>query len=209
VESFAATKIPLLFKEAFVNVKTVLSVLLMTFAPAAAIAVPVSYTFTLGGTTDNYSSGGAGSFIWDADTHEFSNLTWDFGNGLVGGVIDAAQGWGSIVFGGTRGEFAFEIFTGQDVHPSGCSTGPGCGVGFSGNGVFGSLALVEFWVSTGFVRNFSYAVSINDWPCCHSGTLSIATVSPTSEVPEPGTFTLLIGGIAAFALTRRAYGRAA
>jgi hypothetical protein len=186
-----------------VNVRTFLSVFLMTLAPAAAFAVPVNYTFNLGATTDNFSSGGTGSFFWDADTHELSNLTWDFGNGLVGGAIDAAQNWGSVVFGGTRAEFAFEIFTGQDVHPSGCGTGPGCGVTFSGSGVFGSLALVEFGVGSGFVRNFNYAVSANDWPCCHSGTLATATVSPTSEVPEPGTVSLLIGAISALALTRR------
>lgn len=181
--------------------KLYLSVLL-ALLPAGAWAVPVNYTFTLG-ANDIDADGGTGSLFWDDETHLISQFGWDFGDGRNGSITDIYAGWGLPTFGGTFAEFAFEIVSGNDVHPAACGLGTGCGFSMSSPLLFvgwpdlGSLtALIEFRVNADGTRNYV----MWDGEVSHDGSFGAAV--PTS-VPEPGSFALLAAGLAALTVLRR------
>jgi hypothetical protein len=172
------------------------ALLLIALAPASAFATPVQYTFAFGATAID-ADGGTGSLYWDADTHSLSNLTWDFGVGRTGGVLDAMASWSSHALGtsATQAEFVFEILSGQDVFlPIPCGTSAACATGFGGALLFGwPGSSISFSLNN--VGQHSYYVVVNGID--YHGSLSSAVAT---AVPEPSPWVLVTAGLATAAL---------
>jgi hypothetical protein len=175
------------------------ALLLIALAPASALAMPVQYTFEFG-ATDIDADGGIGSLYWDTDTHSLSNLTWDFGAGRTGGILDSMASWSSHALGtsGTHAEFVFEILSGQDVFlPIPCGTSAACSAGFGVPLLFGwPGSSISFSLNN--VGTHSYDVLVNG--TYHHGSLSNAVAT---AVPEPTPWVLVTAGLATVALLRR------
>ena len=185
--------------------RKVLALFLLSAAPITVIATPVKHAFDMG-PSDIFASGGNGSFFWDTDTSSISNLTWDFGNGRVGGVDDVRANWSQDVFGGTLAEFTFDILAGSGVHPLNCGGGAtGCAFGFDAShgvvpgGFPGPLGDMAFAVDN---LVLAYQVRLNLFELPHEGFFSTATATPAA-VSEPGTLSMLAAGIAALFFARR------
>jgi PEP-CTERM motif len=163
-------------------------------APTAQ-AIPIDYTAQFTGTL-----GGSfgGSFTWDVDTGMFSNFVWS----LPGSLVEApdtltASNWNSPLLGGTTGRFLYEILTGEDLHPSACSTGGRCT--FTSIRVNSSLVnSVEFRTLTAGVTDYFFRNGSN---VVFSGTVAVSRVAVL--VSEPFTLLLMGAGLVGFALRQR------
>ncbi|MGH8527882.1 MAG: hypothetical protein ACREXY_27790, partial [Gammaproteobacteria bacterium] len=106
-------------------IKMLRALLLPLVAMAACVvtpaqAIPIDYTVQYTGTVGSSFSG---AFSWDADTSIYTDFMWN-----LSATPDTltVNNWASGFLGGTTGQFLFEILTGEDVHPSACSTGSRC-----------------------------------------------------------------------------------
>jgi hypothetical protein len=163
----------------------------------AARAVPVDYSLMYSGSTAG--SVGAGSFSWDPATSAFASFNWNFSPpGLLPSPDDAlmANNWGRSIFGGTLGQFLFEILTGEDVHPAGCSAQSRCTFS-SFNITSSSLTSVEF---RSFGGGMSEYVFRNEGSVLFSGMLSL---NRALAVSEPLSLSLFGIGLLGLAFRRR------
>jgi len=159
-----------------------------------ARAVPVDYSVVYSGT--NVGSAGSGSFSWDADTSAFGNFNWNFSP-----ATDTlmANNWRNAIFGGTMGQFLFEILTGEDVHPAGCSAASRCS--FSSFNIKSSLLTsVEFSTLGGGLTEYLFR---NGASVLFSGTLSATRMTRMLAVTEPVTMSLIGVGLLGLAFIRR------
>jgi hypothetical protein len=157
----------------------------------AARAVPMDYSVVYNGTSIGPAS--TGSFSWDPETSAFSNFTWNFSS-----TADTlmANNWRTSIFGGTMGQFLFEILTGEDVHPAGCSAGARCS--FSSANIRSSLLTsVEFRTLSPGMSEYLFR---NGASVLFSGTLSVTRVLAVSE---PLTVCLIGIGLLGLSLRRR------
>jgi MYXO-CTERM domain-containing protein len=179
--------------------KKLYALLLIVLAPASAFAIPVQYTLAFG-ANDIDADGGTGSLYWDADAHSLSNLTWDFGAGRTGGVLDSMASWSHYALGtsGTQAEFVFEILTGENVFlPIACGTSSACGAGFGAPALFGwPGSSITFSLNN--VGTRSYDVEVNG--TLHHGSVSSAVATAVSE---PSPWVLVTAGLGAVVLLRR------
>lgn len=180
-----------------------LALVLIALAPGSVFAVPVNYTFEFS-PFDTDPDGGIGSLYWDADTHSLSNLTWDFGEGRVGGIIDSSATWSRSAHGGTVAEFTFAVLSGEDVHPSHCGILVGCIVNFPLASGLGSMDGYPYGMQFTLFAGGSRTFSIYDGDSSHGGTIPRA--ASAVAVAEPGTWALLMSGLAGLVLLRRKRG---
>jgi hypothetical protein len=170
----------------------------VSLVSSGAGAVPMSYSVAYSGTTVGPS--GTGSFSWDADTSSFNAFNWNFSP-----VADTlmANSWRSSIFGGTMGQFLFEILTGEDVHPSACSANSRCSFS-SFNVQSGSLSSVEFRTLGAGLTEYVFRNGSN---VLFSGMLSIARATapaaPGLAVSEPLSLALIGVGLLGLAVRRR------
>jgi hypothetical protein len=167
----------------------------VSLVSVGAQAVPISYSVAFNGA--NAGPSGTGSFYWDADTSAFNSFNWNFSP-----VADTlmANNWRSSIFGGTMGQFLFEILTGEDVHPSGCSATSRCSFS-SFNVQSASLTSVEFRTFGGGLTEYLFRSRSG---LLFSGTLSIGrSISSGLAVSEPLTLSLLGVGLLGLAFRRR------
>ena len=164
-----------------------------SFATPAAHAIPMDYTVTYSGS--NVGSAFTGSFSWDSDTSAFTAFNWNF-SAIPDSLV--ASNWRSLIFGGTMGQFLFEILTGEDVHPSACSTGSRCT--FTSAKVTSDLVnSVEFRTIGAGLTEYNFRNGSN---ILYSGTLSVVR-STVLVVTEPLTLLLMGVGLLGLALSRR------
>jgi hypothetical protein len=157
----------------------------------SAHAIPMDYTVEYSGSVGSSFNG---SFTWDADTSAFSNFAWN-----LSATPDTlrANNWASAVFGGTMGQFLFEILTGEDVHPSACTAGSRCS--FTSTRVTSELVnSVEFRTLGAGLTDYIFRNGTN---VLYSGTLSVNRV--VMLVSEPVTLLLMGAGLLGFALRPR------
>jgi hypothetical protein len=163
-----------------------------SFATPAAHAIPMDYTVSYSGSS--VGPGFNGSFSWDSTTSAFTNFNWN-----LSAIPDSlsANNWRSLIFGGTMGQFLFEILTGEDVHPSTCSATSRCTF-TSAKVTSGLVNSVEFRTLGTGVTEYSFR---NGSTILYSGTLSVSHV--VLLVSEPFTLLLMGAGLLALALSRR------
>jgi hypothetical protein len=162
----------------------------MVMTPAAH-AIPMDYTVEYSGSV---GSSFGGSFSWDTGTSAFSDFAWNLSS-----TPDTlrANNWASVFFGGTMGQFLFEILTGEDVHPSACSADSRCT--FTSTRVTSSLVnSVEFRTLGGGITDYIFRSGAN---VLYSGTLAVSRV--VVLVTEPLTLLLMGAGLLGFALRQR------
>lgn len=175
-----------------------LVVMVGSLGSVAARAVPVDYSLVYTGAV---GASGSGSFSWDSATSAFTNFRWNFAspeNSLVAGPDDTlmANNWGRAIFGGTMGQFLFEILTGEDVHPAGCSAQSRCS--FSSFNISSSLlSSVEFSTLGGGLTQYLFR---NGSQVLFSGSLSLTRALAVSE---PLPLSLFGIGLLGLALRRR------
>jgi hypothetical protein len=174
-----------------------LKVLVLPFVALAASmvtpaqAIPIDYTVQYSGTV---GSSFGGSFTWDADTSIFTDFRWN-----LSATPDTltANNWASGLLGGTMGGFLFEILTGEDMHPSACSTGSRCT--FTSIKVNSSLVnSVEFRTLGAGVTDYFFRDGAN---VLYSGTLAVSRA--VLMVTEPFTLLLMGAGLLGLAVQRR------
>lgn len=68
------------------------------FGSCASFAAPVQYTLTFDPGQLGSGPAGTGTFTYDSATQQGGGLTWNFGNGETGGVLDGAYGPGQVQF---------------------------------------------------------------------------------------------------------------
>jgi hypothetical protein len=192
-------------KESSIYMKIYSLLAALVLLPFTTQASPLQYQISFGANIDD-PDGGVGSFYWDSDLHSISGLTWNFGDGLTGGVDDSVGVWSQLLppsIGGTISELFFEIVMQQDVHPLGCtSPTQGCGQGFSAyNGMYGSypaidINFVDEAVGAGGLYYY-LRVSANKWIAGTFTTRFIGTSPPTPpvSVPEPPGIAIIVLGL--------------
>jgi hypothetical protein len=176
--------------------KMLRALLLPCVALAAAMvtpaqAIPIDYTVQYTGTVGSSFNG---SFTWDADTSIFTDFIWNLAD-----TPDTltANNWASGFLGGTTGRYLFEILTGEDMHPSACSTGSRCT--FTSIKVTSSLVnSVEFRTLGAGVTDYFFRNGSN---VLYSGTLAVSRV--VLMVTEPLTLLLMGAGLLGLAVQRR------
>jgi hypothetical protein len=166
---------------------------LLTLA-SASFAVPIRQDITFTPSLVNGGPAGVGSLVWDSETLLLSEVTWDFGLGRAGGISPSILG--APLQGYTWGALLYEQMTGLDIiSPPFTNFSFGTIFGnfpstYSGTAIFGTLGLrsYEFVSWSGPTREV-----------LATGTLTVAT----RGVPEPGTWALLVIGLAGIFLARR------
>lgn len=105
---------------------------------------------------------GTGTFYWDDAVASVSNFTWDFGWGFdangnyvsfSGGVDDSRADWTSLIRGGTKAEYFFEIMTGYDAHPDPCFDW-GCNLNFGPDGFNGKFGTLPSHIELGWDHGY-------------------------------------------------------
>jgi hypothetical protein len=163
-----------------------------SFATQTTHAIPLDYTVSYSGS--NVGSAFAGSFSWDSDTSAFTHFNWG-----LSAIPDSlsANNWRSLIFGGTMGQFLFEILTGEDVHPTACSTTSRCT--FTSAKVTSNLVnSVEFRTLGNGITEYSFRNGSN---ILYAGTLAVSRV--VLLVTEPFTLLLIGAGLLGLAISRR------
>jgi hypothetical protein len=159
-------------------------------------AVPVDYSVAYDGS--KIGPAGTGSFAWDSVTSQFSNFNWNFG-----GSTDTlmANNWRSSIFGGTMGQFLFEILSGEDVHPAACSANSRCSFS-TGNLTSSLLTSAEFRTIAPGMTEYLFRNGAN---ILFNGTLSVTRIlaTPAQAVTEPFTLSLMGAALLGLALRRR------
>lgn len=171
--------------------KTML-VMSLAFVASNANAVPILYNTNFSATV---GPNGTGSFKFDNTTGVLSDFTWDFGDGIVGGIQDQGP---SLVFGDTRGRWLFEILTEIDTH-SGKDCTNDCGLHV---GVIGSAPASATNIGFSGEGNtadyiFHYGLVGNPDPNHVQGVVTV------SAVPVPATIVLFSLGLVCIGLFRR------
>jgi hypothetical protein len=173
--------------ETVVKMRLLLITALLSLASTAR-AIPLNFEVTYDGSVAGIA--GSGSFNYDADTTSFSNFMLSFGDSSA--VVPLVNG-GRAAFGGTLGQFLFEILTGMDVHPV------ACGVVSCSFTTSPQTALVT---SASFTRNINnnplagYRFLDSAQDVVFAGSLSVR------QVPEPATVALVGLGLLGLVLAR-------
>lgn len=178
-------------------VKIMLKKVLVTIAFLVALAFGnqaqaslIQYELTLSATPIS-PSGGLVRFWWDDSNQLVSDLNWDLGTGLQGGVDDNLFDWSQMGLGGSVSQFLFEILTLTDVASAGCSEmGASCEVAFDAGELFGFANFFSFKVDDNNLLSFNFATNNNGTPASFLGEFTQAT--PANPVSAPAAVSLLL-----------------
>lgn len=162
---------------------------LLACAPASSFAVPVSYDLTF---TATEGPSGTGGFDWDAATLTMTALSWDFGGGRTGGMLDVSLA-NALSSGATLGQLLFELITGNDLSIVSNNIG----------NVSITQPLTSFPRFTTFIRGGEYSFRTDaNLTASAGGIAALASTPPPTNVPEPATLALLLTGLAVLIFRR-------
>lgn len=168
------------------------------FGSCASFAAPVQYTLTLDPGQTGNGPVGTGTFTYDSATQQGGGLTWNFGSGEAGGVLDGAYGPGQV-------QFLFEqilMNVSNDPNAYGASFSAGLPATF---GPFGEDSAQFCWgtlssacaMDNPGIAMASYRIydAQGDGGPVYRGYLSIEPI--IAEVPEPSLPALVLAAMLA------------
>jgi hypothetical protein len=175
-----------------------------------SFAVPVAYNLSFNALL---GPSGTGSFLYDDEAMLLTNLTWDFGDGIVGGFSFIPT---PISPGGNSSSFLAEMLTQTNLNPSSncivtvtptfCRSIRNGAIGLTP----GNVPAVTFEVGPSFGTSVYYSFStvtippfvpgVPPTPPTFGPSTANGYVTATLAVAEPSSIALLMAGLFGFAI---------